>query len=180
MQSKTPKFDILMSRILDELIPHTQICGDCKKDFKIESEDIVFYKMFRVPAPKLCPRCRQKRRLSFVNYSNIYKRKCDVPGHKDTMISPVAPVMPWVTYDHETYFSDVWDPTSYGRDVSDKPFFTQFLDLLKIIPQPGVRRGVNCVNSDFSFYGKNMKDCYYVFGGRNSENASKNRWSNYY
>ncbi|MEK9181855.1 MAG: hypothetical protein AAB786_02430 [Patescibacteria group bacterium] len=80
--------------------------------------------------------------------------------------------MPWVTYDHETYYSDAWDPFSYGKEVkNDKSFLDQFLDLLKVIPQPGVRRGENSPNSNYSFYGKDMKDCFYVFGGRRSEDV---------
>lgn len=170
MQSKTPKFDALLDKILDGLVPHAKTCTDCGKEFKIESDDITFYKMLRVPPPKLCPDCRQRRRLSFANYTSIYRRKCDVLGHSEMMISPVAPVMPWITYDHETYYSDKWDPKSYERDVGTKgDFFPQFLELLKVVPQPGVRRGDNMVNCDFSFYGRFMKDCYYVFGGRKCE-----------
>src|SRR3989344_1450804 len=170
MQTNTPKFDALLDKILDDLLPHERACANCNKNFKVESDDISFYKIMRVPPPKLCPDCRQQRRLSFANYSTIYKRKCGVSGHSEMMISPVAPVMPWVTYDHETYYSDLWDPLHYAKDVQQgTPFLQQFLELLKVIPQPGVRRGESSINCDFSFYGKFMKDCYYVFGGRKSE-----------
>lgn len=169
---KTPKFDALMDKMLNELIPHIKICADCKNEFKIEDGDIIFYKMFRASPSKFCPNCRQKQRLAFANYSNIYKRKCDVPGHTDIMISPVAPVMPWITYDYETYYSDKWDPFFYGKDVNNnQSFFDHFLGLLKVVPIAGVRRGANSINCDFSFYGKNMKDCYYLFGGRRSEDV---------
>ncbi|MFA5936993.1 MAG: hypothetical protein WC822_03900 [Candidatus Paceibacterota bacterium] len=168
--SNTPQFDALLDKILEELKPHSRVCLECKKEFKIEDKDIELLKMFRSPAPKLCPECRQRRRLSFANYSSIYRRKCKVSGHTDIMISQIAPCMPWITYDHETYYSDLWDPFSYGKDVEkDKTFFQQFLDLEKEVPQPGVHRGANSPNSDFSFYGKDMKNCYYVFGGRRSE-----------
>lgn len=169
-ETKTPQFDKLLDQILNNLIPHTRVCLDCKNEFKIEEKDIDLLKMVRSPAPKLCSNCRHRRRLSFSNYSNIYKRKCDVSGHEELMISPVAPVMPWITYDYDTYYSDSWDPISYGKEINDnETFFDQFLKLLKVIPQPGVRRGADSPNSDFSFYGKHMKDCYYVFGGRRSE-----------
>ena len=169
-ESKTPKFDVLMDKILDKLVSHTRICENCKKKFDIEEGDITFLKMFRVPPPNLCPNCRQRRRLAFANYSNIYKRKCNFPGHTEMIISPIAPVMPWVAYDHEAYYGDEWDPSFYKKDVrQDEPFFKQFLELLQMTPQPGVPRGAESPNSDFSFYGKYMKDCYYVFGGRRSE-----------
>ncbi|MFA6514750.1 MAG: hypothetical protein WCT42_00595 [Candidatus Paceibacterota bacterium] len=170
--TKTPEFDALLDKILDELIPHIRVCLDCKKEFKIEEGDVSLLKMLRSPAPKLCPDCRHRRRLSFSNYSNIYKRKCDIPGHSDTMLSPVAPIIPWVIYDYDTYYSDLWDPFSYGRIVNEtQSFFDQFLSLMKVVPLPGVRRGKNSINSDFCFYGESLKDGYYVFGGRRSENV---------
>jgi len=172
MESKTPQFDLFLDKIFSELVPHIRVCLDCKKEFQIKKEDITLLKMFRSPAPKLCPDCRHRRRLSFSNYSEIYRRKCNVPNHTDNMISLIAPCMPWVTYDYETYYSDDWSPFSYAKDIDTNDyFFNQFFNLLKKIPIPGVRRGANSPNSDFSFYGKDMKDCYYVFGGRRSEDV---------
>jgi|JI8StandDraft_1071087.scaffolds.fasta_scaffold17811_2 hypothetical protein len=176
MTSKTPQFDALLQPILNALVPHMRTCKNadkspyCENGFAVEADDIDFYKMLRVPPPTFCPTCRHQRRLAFSNYSNIYKRKCDVSGHTETMISAVAPVMPWVTYDYDTYYSDAWDPREYGCDVdSNESFFEQFLNLEMRVPQPGVRRGADSPNSDYSFYGKHMKDCYYVFGGRRNE-----------
>ncbi len=98
MDSKTPQFDALLDKILEDLVPHERTCGECQKEFTIESKDIDFYKKRRGPPSKLCPPCRNRQRLSFANYSSIYKRTCDVPGHTDTMVSPVATVMPWVSH----------------------------------------------------------------------------------
>lgn len=171
MASKTPKFDVLIEKILEDLKPHARNCLNCKKGFKIEEGDVSLLKMFRVPAPKLCPDCRQQRRLAAANYSTIYRRKCDVPGHEEILISPVAPVMPWVAYDYSTYYSDLWDARSYAMDADvGRDFFDQYMSLVKVVPLRAVPRGSDSPNSDFSFYGKHMKDCYYVFGGRRSEN----------
>ena len=171
MESKTPKFDALIEKILSELVPHLRFCIECKKEFKIEERDIEFFKMFKVPAPKICPNCRQQRRLSAANYSAIFKRKCDVPGHTEILLSPVAPIMPWVAYDHATYYGDSWDARSYGMEIDNsKTFFEQYKELAKVVPIRAVPRGAESPNSDYSFYGKHMKDCYYVFGGRRSEN----------
>ena len=102
-QSKTPQFDALLDTILARLVPHSRACADCAKDFDITADDIGFYKMLRVPTPTHCPDCRHRRRLSFSNYSTIYKRACNAPGHSEMMISPVAPILPWITYDYDTY-----------------------------------------------------------------------------
>ncbi len=169
--SKTPQFDTALDEILKSLIPHTRTCEDCKTDFEITAPDIELLNMLRVPAPKLCPTCRRRRRLAFANYSHMYRRKCDVPGHTDTMISLTAPVIPWKMYDYDTYYSDAWDPRNYGKEVSpEKSFFEHYFELLKEVPHPGVRRGPNCINSDYAFYGRGMKNAYYVFGAWTSEN----------
>ncbi len=168
--TKTPKFDVLIEKILSELVPHGRVCNSCHRQFFIEEKDIDFFKLLKVPAPKNCPDCRQQRRLSAANYSSIYKRKCDVPGHSEVLVSPVAPIMPWVAYDHATYYGDSWDARSYGMDIdTNKSFFEQLKDLAKVVPIRAVPRGAESPNSEFSFYGKYMKNCYYVFGGRRSE-----------
>ena len=170
LESKTPKFDVLIEKILTKLVPHERACFACKKEFKIEEEDINFFKMFRVPPPKLCQSCRQQRRLSAANYSTIYKRKCDVPGHNEVLLSPVAPIIPWIAYDHVTYYGDTWDARTFGIEIDDsKTFFEQYMDLAKVVPIRAVPRGAESPNSEFGFYGKYMKNCYYVFGGRRSE-----------
>lgn len=168
--NKTPKFDSAIEAILSKLAPHMRTCVDCNTAFTILESHIDFYKKMKVPPPTHCPSCRAQRKLSFANYSNIYRRACDFPDHSDTMISLVAPVMPWKVYDYAIYYSDAWDPRQYGRDVElAKPFFDSYRELLLDIPHPGVRRGPSCENSEFAFYGRGMKDCYYVFGSWNSE-----------
>ncbi len=178
MPSKTPQFDAALDKILDILVPHARTCTEkgiskyCEGSFDVTAEDIEFYKMLRVPPPACCPTCRRQKRLAFANYSNIYRRACNVPDHTDTMISLTAPVMPWVTYDYDTYYSDAWDPRSFGREYDPRmPFLDAYRDFLATVPQPGVRRGPGCVNSDFAFYGRGMKDCYYVFGSWTSEDV---------
>ena len=52
---------------------------------------------------------------------------------------------------------------------TNKSFFEQLKDLAKVVPIRAVPRGAESPNSEFSFYGKYMKNCYYVFGGRRSE-----------
>ncbi|PKL72194.1 hypothetical protein CVV26_02690, partial [Candidatus Kuenenbacteria bacterium HGW-Kuenenbacteria-1] len=71
MLSKTPQFDKALDEILEKLKPHQKTCQQCQSVFDIFSEDIEFYKMLRVPEPKLCPECRKQRRFGF--YNNILK-----------------------------------------------------------------------------------------------------------
>ncbi|MBI3458655.1 hypothetical protein HY061_00090, partial [Candidatus Azambacteria bacterium] len=59
----------------------------------------------------------------------------------------------------------------YNSEVElEKDFLNQYYQLLLKVPHPLVRKRTDCLNSDYSFSGGNLKNCYYVFGSWNSEN----------
>ncbi len=63
------------------------------------------------------------------------------------MISAFSPDKPYTVYCSECYWSDRWDPLSYGRPINlSKPFFEQFDELLHDVPVLGnvVGNSVNC------------------------------------
>ena len=172
MLSKTPKFNALLDNILDKAKPCSVICKECQGGFNIFEEDIKMYHLLRVPPQKSCPSCRQQRRLAFSNYSNIYRHSCQAQGHQEKVISLMPPSMPWIGYDLDYYLSDAWSSLDYGQEIKiDQDFFSQYYQLLSNVPHSLVRRRPDSINSDYSFYGGNMKDCYYAFGSWNSENA---------
>jgi len=177
MVSKTPIFDKALDEILKNLVPHERVCGQCKQSFKVEKEDIDFYKMLRVPPPKKCPNCRQRNRRAFINYTTIFKRSCSAPGHSEKIISQVPENSAFPVYDFDYYWSGEWDPLSYGREYDpDASFFDQFRNLLDRVPQPASTRDPMSVNSEYTTYGIQLKNCYYVFGGLSSENVSYSNW----
>jgi hypothetical protein len=179
MQSKTPQFDAALDEVFKTLVPHTQTCANtdiskyCEHTFQITSEDIELYKVFRVPPPKRCPTCRHQRRLAFTNYFKIFKRTCEVPGHTENLIAVIPPVNPWIVYDDEAYPSDIWDARDYGMAYDPtKSFFSQLYDMKKLVPHPGSPHGPEVINSDFTFYGRYIRDSYYVFGAYSSEEVA--------
>ena len=176
MQSKTPQFDVALDEIFKDLVPHVRECRQkniskyCEKQFELTKEDIEFLKMFRVSPPTLCPTCRHQRRLAFTNYSRIFKRACQVPGHIENLIALIPPVNPWIVYDEETYLSDTWDARDYKREYDPRQaFFAQFWEMKKAIPHAGSPHGVGVINSDYTFYGRYIRDSYYAFGAYSSE-----------
>jgi len=67
-----------------ERIIETKQCKNCQIGFSITDRDLEFYdkvspifwwKKYSIPTPKLCPDCRQQRRLTFRNERSLYKRK---------------------------------------------------------------------------------------------------------
>jgi len=170
--SKTPKFDALLDNILDKAKPCSVICKECQSSFNLFEEDIKMYRLLRAPPQKICPNCRQQRRLAFMNYSYVFRRTCQAPGHSEKVISLMSPSMPWIGYDLDYYNSDAWSSLEHNQEVKiDQDFLGQYYDLLKKNPHPLIRRRTDCVNSEYSFSGGNLKDCYYVFGSWNSENV---------
>jgi len=177
MNSKTPSFDAALEEILKDLVPHERICKKCGKSFKVQEEDVAFLKSLRVPPPEECVTCRIRIRRSFVNYTTFFKRKCDVPGHDENMVSLIPDGAPFPVWDFDEYWNGDWDPISYGTDYdSSKPFFDQFRDLMTRVPQPANTRDPMSVNSEYTAYGMELKNCYYVFGGLKSENIMYGNW----
>ncbi|MFC1810172.1 hypothetical protein ACFLZH_01610 [Patescibacteria group bacterium] len=159
-------------------------CKSCNNQFKIENEDLAFLetvsptfhsKKFQIPAPLLCPKCRQQRRLLFRNERALYKRKCDKSG-KD-MVSIYSPDKPYTVYDNEVWWGDDWDPLDYGKDFDfSRPFFEQFDELLKDVPKMSrVQQGEN-ENSEYTNCASNNKNCYLIFSSNSSEDCMYGTW----
>lgn len=176
MESKTPKFDALLDKIFEGLVPHKRVCkwnGQhkyCEGEFDITKEDIEFLKMLRVPAPNFCPTCRRMNRFAFVNGINLYKRDNNAPGKEGKIISFVPPDAPFIVYDVESYREN-FDPYTYGTFYNEsEKFLDQFWNLRLKVPQPAIIRDPSSINSEYSINGRNLKNGYYVSGGWNSEN----------
>lgn len=152
-------------------------CKNCSANFQIESEDFVFYEKMRVPAPGLCPECRFRRRAAFRNEFSLYNRKCDLCGQG--IISMYNPRAPYVVYCVNCWYSDKWDPFSFGRNYnSERPFFEQFGDLVRAVPKIALYKSVvlRSVNSPYENFSGGNKDCYLIANsGPDNENCAYSR-----
>jgi hypothetical protein len=179
MQSKTPKFDAELDKILESLVPHTRTCkwkGEhsyCEGEFKIEKEDIEFLKLLRAPAPNFCPTCRRMRRLIHMGWSQLFKRKCDAPGHNETLISVFSKECPFPVYDYKYFTEDEFDPFAFGVDYQkDKRPMDQLAQLRNKFPMPSfLNRDPSSVNSEYSNGGRDLKNGYYVMACYHVEDA---------
>ncbi|MDD4530300.1 MAG: hypothetical protein PHO80_01980, partial [Candidatus Gracilibacteria bacterium] len=118
-------------------------------------------KKFNIPAPTLCPDCRQQRRLAFRNERKLYKRKCDLSGKE--IISIYSPDKPYKVYGQDEWWSDKWDPMDYGRDFDfGRGFFEQFEKLSYDVPKSSILNK-NLENSYYCGNTSNSKNCYLCF-----------------
>ncbi len=144
-------------------------CQKCKERFTIDAEDRNFYEQMDVPPPTFCPTCRTKRRMAFWNERNLYRRKDSLEGKE--VFSTYPEHAPLQIYEHDYWWSDAWDPMSYGRDYDfSRPFFEQWRDLLHAVPRAS-REIKTLVDSDYCDNSNNLKNCYLCFDGSYCEDC---------
>ncbi len=162
MISKTPQFDAALDAILKPLVPHERVCAQCKTAFKIEAEDIEFYRMLRVPPPTLCSLCRKKRRFGhLMRVPKFFKRPCQAPGHAESVVSILPPEAPHHAFDFAYWHSDAWDAAAFGMEYNaSEPFFPQFRELFFTVPHVSLDRDPAAVDADYSVGGTASKNVY--------------------
>jgi len=145
----------------------TKTCQSCKTKFIIEPEDFEFYKKIGVPSPTFCSECRMKRKLTFSNYSKLYKRKCDFSNKN--IVSIYNDNNPLKIYDSKIWWSDKWDAIDYGQKYYfDQQFFKQFKELMLNVPRIN-NFNFNSVNCDYCAGVYNCKNCYMCIGNRSED-----------
>jgi hypothetical protein len=116
---------------------------------------------YMIPPPTLCPDCRQQRRLAFRNERKLYKRKCDAT--KKEIVSIYSPDKPYTVYNQEYWWSDAWDPLSYGRGFDfSRGAMEQMDELIRNVPKMSISVEKQ-ENSEYTNYAGWNKDCYLLF-----------------
>ncbi len=147
-----------------------RICQNCKQDFVIEPEDFNFYEKIKVPPPTFCPECRLVRRMMSTNERVLYKRTCDLTGKDIFSMYDKDTVFP--VYETDAWYSDAWDPYSYGMDFDEtRPFFEQYLELQNKVPRMSLVRQGMSVNSPYTHRVSDPKNSYMVFRATSAENC---------
>ncbi len=150
----------------------TKACQNCKNDFVIESDDFGFYEKINVPSPTFCPACRTQRRFAWRNNMSLYSRKCELC--EKPVISIYSPDSGLTIYCNKCWWSDAWDSKNYAVDYDfSRPFFTQFIELLKKVPQMAIVNddGIASVNCEYTHDWWFSKDCYMCFSGWNVQSV---------
>ena len=140
---------------MQEKVVETKQCKHCDISFEITDKDLEFYKKvspkfedrkYLIPTPKLCPDCRQQRRLSFRNERKLYKRKCDVT--EKNIISVYSPDKSYKIYEKDEWRSDNLESLDYGTTFNfSKSFFEQFKELKNNVPKMNLMIS-HCENCD--------------------------------
>ena len=147
-------------------------CKQCNQEFKVEDEDLDFYKKisptfagktYEIPPPTLCPDCRMQRRMIWRNEKVLYKRKCDL-CQKD-IVSVYSEDKPFIVYCQECWWSDKWNPLDFGKEYDpNKSFFEQLAMLQAKVPRIALMNK-NPENSEYCNIAGENKNCYLLVAG---------------
>lgn len=164
-------------------IAEVKVCNHCQNKFEITLKDFEFYEkvspvfawiIYQIPTPKLCPDCRQQRRMSFRNERKLYKRKCNATG--ENIISIYSPDKPYKVYNQNFRWSDKWDAMDYWIDFDfTKSFSKQFKNLIESVPHISLSI-VNSENSDYNNDLLYSKNAYLCIDAANLDNSSYITW----
>lgn len=143
-------------------------CKQCRTIFAVAPQDKAILDKLEVPEPQLCAQCAFQRRLTFRNERHLYRRECE--QCKKSILAMYAPSSYARVFCHDCWFSDKWDPLSYGRDYDrGRPFLEQFFDLMRQVPQYNLFQAGSNENSEYTNAVLNVKDCYLAFSSIESE-----------
>lgn len=152
----------------------TRNCQRCKNSFVLDKDDFSFYEKMKVPAPKVCPDCRFKMRAMWRNEMSLYSgRKCGLCGKM--ILSMYSLSSKYKVYCYECFYSDKWNPESYGKKYHiDEQFFKQLGELLENVPR--INLGISSgdgpnINSEYLNMASSCKNCYLIFNGGINEDS---------
>lgn len=122
-----------------------------------------------MPAPTFCPECRMIRRMCWRNVRSLHRRECGlcskalISMYKDDG----APV-----YCKDCYEGDSWDPFSYNVEYDfNKNFFIQLKELFYTAPRFYKYGFGNLINSDYTNFTKDNKNCYLAYSVTDCEDV---------
>ena len=111
-----------------------------------------------------------QRRFAWRNERNFHHNKCALTG-KD-LITGFSIDSGIIVYDRDIWWSDKWDPMSFGIDYDfSKTFFSQLFDLMHKTPMPAVFNTLT-TNTPYSQHTGNFKNGYLVYACWGGENVS--------
>lgn len=147
-----------------------KICADCNKGFVIDSGDLLLYEKVGLEIPDQCFECRIKQHFAFVVFGKFRKGKSDLSGENLITVLPEKSRYP--IYKSHEWWSDAWDPMSFGQEYnSSKSFFDQLKELQDMVPRSH-QSGENNTNCDWCDDVWESKNCYLCRSLLKCENCS--------
>ncbi|MDD2943649.1 MAG: hypothetical protein PHC51_11875 [bacterium] len=137
-------------------------CTISERSFEISPAEVHFYQTLGLPLPTLCPAERHKRRISFRNFTSLYKRKCDATGQN--IISMYHQDQKFPVYQKDFWWTDQWSAEDYGLDYNcEESFLKQYARLASQVPRSSLM-AIQCEDCDYVNMANSSARCHLVFG----------------
>jgi len=94
--------------INDSIINEILECVICKRNYKITSDELNFYRKWKIPIPRNCFFCRLEKRFEFRGQSKLWHRKCMKEGCFNEFETSYAPERPEIIYCESCYNKEVY------------------------------------------------------------------------
>lgn len=134
------------------------VCDNCKKNFDISADELSLYEKVGVVLPTICYFCRIQLHFAFWNFGKFRKGVSALTG--ESLITTLSEKIRYPLCTLKEWYSDIWDPMSYGTPYDEsKSFFEQLTELQGKVPRPH-QSGTNNTGCDWSDDVWNSKNCY--------------------
>lgn len=151
------------------------ICN-CGSPYESSAEELNIYKSLDIDPPQKCPLCRYKNRLSLRNERKFYKVIAANTGKQILSIFP--PTVKFPIYTPDYWWTDHWDPISFGRNYDfNVSFFEQFFELFNAVPKAAVNAPLS-ENCDYTNQSQRSKDCFMMFCSDSCRDCMYGMWVN--
>ncbi|EKD76709.1 MAG: hypothetical protein ACD_43C00015G0002 [uncultured bacterium] len=148
-----------------------RLCPQCQQTFIVSDGDLSYYQRLQVPVPTKCPQCRFQLRMSFRNERFLYRRECAL-CHQSTL-AQYSSDKPYPIYCRTCWWSDRWDPLSFGQEIDwTQPFFPQFSAVKARTPHIALLNDADSENSDFCNRVNKLKSCYMIYDAVGNEQCA--------
>jgi hypothetical protein len=94
--------------VKDEIINEILECVECQRNYKITSNELSFYKKWKIPIPRKCFFCRLKKRFQLRGPSRLWHRKCMKEGCNNEFETSYSPDRPEIIYCESCYNKEVY------------------------------------------------------------------------
>ena len=161
-------------------------CEHCGQSFDVSDRDLHFLdqvspilagKKFPIPPPDLCPECRFRERLIWRPELHVFQRLSDFSG--DQIMSMFPPEAPCKVYSLKEWWSDAWDPLTYGRPFDfNRTFFEQLAELVRMVPLMATKVDAS-ENCDYVNSASWNKNCYLIAAANHNEDCYYGNYVNH-
>lgn len=100
-QAQTIRLPLRIEEVQDSVVHETLACKSCQKNYRIVSQELLFYRREGLPIPEHCQECRHRTRMKRRNELRLWDRTCFSCG--ESLKTSYTPSQPELIYCESCY-----------------------------------------------------------------------------